>query len=60
MCFFMIKLVYLVPLGVGVERVLGCQHGRGDHDAHEDNVAEVAVVADVVAHDAEPRQKKTK
>ena len=56
----MIKLVHLVPLRIGVERVLGSQHGRGDHDAHEDNVAEVAVIADVVAHDAEPRQKKTK
>ena len=40
---------YIIPRRLRVERVLRRQHGRGDHDAEEDHVAEVGVVAQPVA-----------
>ncbi len=46
-----------------LERVFSCQHAGRDEDARQDDVAEVAVVADAVAHDAEsvlrPNEPKT-
>ena len=40
---------YIIPRRLRVERVLRRQHGGGDHDAEEDHVAEVGVVAQPVA-----------
>ena len=40
---------YIIPRRLRVERVLRRQHGGGDHDAEQDHVAEVGVVAEPVA-----------
>ena len=40
---------YIIPRRLRVERVLCRQHSGGDHDAEEDHVAEVGVVAQPVA-----------
>ena len=40
---------YIIPRRLRVERVLRRQHGGGDHDAEQDDVAEVGVVAEPVA-----------
>ena len=40
---------HAVPPRVRVQRILGGQRGRGDHDADQDEVADNAVVDEVVA-----------
>ena len=40
---------YIIPWRLRVQRVLRRQHGGGDHDAEQDHVAEVGVVAEPVA-----------
>ena len=45
---------YLVPRRVRVQRVLGGQHHGRDEDADHDDVAEVTVIADLMALDSKP------
>ncbi len=45
---------YFVPFGIGIERVLGGQHGGRHHDTDQDDISEVGVIADKMAHDTKP------
>ena len=43
--------IYLVSIRIWIEWIFSCQHCRGDHDADQNNVAKVRVVANEMAHD---------
>lgn len=45
---------------VGIHRIFSGQHSRREHDADEDDVPEVAVVAELVAEDAESKRRERK
>lgn len=43
---------YFIQVIIGSQRILCCQHSRWKHNATQDNVAEIAVIAKPVAEDA--------
>lgn len=50
------KLSHLIPQSFLIERFFSRQHRGRQHNAHQDEVSKVVVIADFVAEDSKPKQ----
>lgn len=54
------QVLYLISIRLSAQRIFRRQHGRGYHDADENHVAEVIVIAEPMAEDSEPETQRSK